>query len=215
MPRSVPVGLLPLVGVPVLIAGFALNPGPPAGSTLPQMAAFGAAHASSILLGGWLQVTGTLLACVFALCLVVASGSAARLDGLLTVFGSALLVAIGLAEMSGYVLVTTGDSAVTDVGAHLITAVQHGYGMVGAPMVFLPLGAVILRTRILPRALGTVAVALGAVFFALGLAGVLAPIQTLVSILSSLQGLWWLAAGVAWLARRQGGAAPEAAGTAV
>jgi hypothetical protein len=63
------------------------------------------------------------------------------------------------------------------------------------------LGAVILRSRILPRALGIIAVTLGAVFFAFGFIGIVAQVQTAVDILSSLQGLWWLGAGIVWLAR--------------
>jgi hypothetical protein len=195
------VPFLPILGVPVLIAGFALNSGPPAGSSLAQMTVFGAAHAHSILLGGWLQIMGTVMASIFALVVVSTAGVTARLTGVLTLFGVTLLVGIGLAEMTGYVLVTTGSTAIVNVGAHLITAVQHGYGMIGAPLVFLPLGVAILKTGILGRALGWAAVILGAVFFIFGFLGVLWPIQTVVDLLSSLQGIWWVAAGVNWIQR--------------
>jgi len=197
-PARILIPLLVWFGVPLLLAGFALNPGPPSGDTLAQMTAFGAAHAHSIMLGGWFQITGTVMACIFALLVVDAAGATTRPAGVLTLFGVTLLVAIGLAEMTGYVLVTTGNAVVVNVGAHLILAVQHGYGMVGAPLVFLPIGFVILKTGILVRALGWTAVILGAIFFAFGFLGVLWPVQTIVDILSSLQGLWWLAAGISW-----------------
>lgn len=202
------VPLLVLVGVPVLIAGFAVNPGPPPGDSLAQITAFGAAHAHGAMLGGWLQILGTVMAGIFALCVVGAAGQATRLPGVLTLLGVALLVSIGLAEFTGYGLVTTGDPTVVDVGTHLITAVQHGYGMVGAPLVFVPLGAVILRTGVLTRTLGIIAVVLGAVFFALGFLGVLAPVQGIVDALSAAQGCWWLAAGINWITRTRRGLQP-------
>jgi hypothetical protein len=195
------VPLLVLLGVPILIAGFALNPGPPAGSSLAQMTAFGAAHAHSILLGGWLQIMGTVMASIFALVVVNTAGATARLTGVLSLFGVTLLVGIGLAEMAAYVLVTTGSPSIVNVGAHLIIAVQHGYGMIGAPLVFLPLGFVILKTGILGRALGWIAVTLGAIFFIFGFLGVLLSVQTVVDLLSSLQGIWWVAAGINWIQR--------------
>ena len=111
---------------------------------------------------------------------------------------------IGLAEITGFALVTSGDRTVVDVGALLITGVQHGYGMAGASLVFLPLGFTILNSGVLSRALGVLAVVLGGVFFLFGLLGVLFSIQTVVDILLSLQGLWWLAAGINWLTRRGG-----------
>jgi hypothetical protein len=82
--------------------------------------------------------------------------------------------------------------------------VQHGYAMVAAPLVFLPLGAVILDSGVLPRVLGYTALALGAVFAVLGLVGVLAPVQGIVDGLSALQGLWWIAAAVALLRQPAG-----------
>jgi hypothetical protein len=197
-------GLVPLLvwlGIPLLLAGFALNPGPPAGDTLAQMTVFGAVHARSILLGGWLQIMGTVMASIFALVVVNIDGARARLLGMLTLFGVTLLVGIGLAEMTGFALVTTGSPAIVDLGAHLIIAVQHGYSMVGAPLVFLPLGLVILKTGVLGRALGWIAVILGVVFFIFGFVGILLPVQTIVDLLSSLQGIWWVAAGVNWAQR--------------
>ena len=82
--------------------------------------------------------------------------------------------------------------------------VQHGYAMVAGPLVFLPLGAVILDSSVLPRVLGYTALALGAVFAVLGLVGVLAPVQGIVDGLSALQGLWWTAAAVALLRQPAG-----------
>jgi len=49
-------------------------------------------------LGTWLQATGSLLSVVFFLALVQKSGATARLAGLLTTVGSAVLLAVVLIE---------------------------------------------------------------------------------------------------------------------
>jgi len=196
--------LCALGGVPTLIAGFAVNPGPPPGSTVAQLTAFGSAHQTTVLLGGWLQITGTLLCLLFALALTQRAGAAGTFAGQLTLFGSVVLTGVGLAEFSGYALAVSGDPTVVRVASQFIPAVQHGYAMVAAPLVFLPLGAVILGSGVLPRVLGYIALILGTVFAVLGLVGVLAPVQGIVDGLSALQGLWWIAAAVALLRQPAG-----------
>ncbi len=190
-----------LIGVVTLLASFAINPGPPPGSSLQQMTTFGFVHAADILLGGWMQMTGTALAIVFALGLVWLTQSTARLDGLLTLLGCAVLLAVSLAELAGYALVTSGDLSVVRVGAPLIAAVQRGYSVLAAPLVFAPLGALLLRSGLLGRPLAYGALVLAALFWLLGLANSLIPLQALIDILSAFQGLWWLWAGLALLRR--------------
>ena len=61
----------------------------------------------------------------------------------------------------------------------------------------LPLGAAILTTRTLPRAFGWSGLAIGAALQALGLAGVLTPLQGVVDVVLIVQALWFVAAGIA------------------
>lgn len=60
-----------LVGVPLIIAGFAVNPGPSTSDTTPQLVAYGLSHQTALTVGGWLQVTGTVLTVIFAISIVV------------------------------------------------------------------------------------------------------------------------------------------------
>ncbi len=199
--HAVLASLCALIGVPLLLGSFALNPGPPPGLPLPQLVAFGVQHRSAVLLAGWMQATGTLLAVVFALALLHFAQAGGRLAGSLSVFGSAVLMVVGLIEVMLYVGLISGDPATVEVAAQLIPGLQHAYPIVAAPMVFLPLSAAVLRARLLPAAIGQLGFALGAIFWLLGLLGVLYPMQGAVDVLSAVQGLWWLAAAAVTLAR--------------
>lgn len=142
-----------------------------------------------------------MLCVVFALVLVSAARASGTPAGLLLVVGSAVLAAVGLAEMSCYVISTSGHPGSVRLAADLIPGVQHGYSMVAAPAIFLSLGAVILGSRVVPPQLGILALAFGAVFVVAGLIGVLASIQPFVDVLAAFQGSWWLSAGVVVLRR--------------
>jgi hypothetical protein len=63
------------------------------------------------------------------------------------------------------------------------------------------LGAVLLGSRVLPRAFAYLALALGGVLQALGLAGLFGALQPLVDLLLVVQGVWFLAAAVTLLVR--------------
>jgi hypothetical protein len=193
--------LLALVGVPVLIAGYAVNAGPPSNDSLAQMVVFGAEHHSAVMFGGWLQIAGTVLCLLFALYLVQRAGASSSFAGVLTLFGCVVLTCVGLAELTGYAMAASGDATVVRVAVQFIPGVQHGYSVVAAPMVFLPLGAVILTSGILPRAIGYGALAFGVVFASMGPIGMLAPVQGFVDALSAIQGLWWIAAAIALIGR--------------
>jgi hypothetical protein len=94
-----------------------------------------------------------------------------------------------------YLSAVNGNPATTGLmSLDLIAAVQHIYSMVAAPAVFLPPGVVVLRSRVLPQMFGYLAVALAGIFAVLGIIALFAPIQHVVDILASVQGLWWLLA---------------------
>lgn len=153
-------------------------------------------------MGGWMQIIGTLLCVLFALALVHMAGATSRLSGVLTLFGTTVLICVGLAEMTCYIGATSGDETTVRVVSTMIPALQHAYPIIAAPMVFWPLGAVILESHILPRTIGYLGLLLGTVFAALGLIGMLQPIQAIVDALSAIQGVWWIAAAITLLVGR-------------
>jgi hypothetical protein len=109
-------------------------------------------------LGTWLQATGSLLSVVFFLALVQKSGATARLAGLLTTVGSAVLLAVVLIEG-----VFTIDLAQAAANGHLetsltsfdlMTVFTYIYPIVPALVIFLGLGTILLGSRLLPRVFG-------------------------------------------------------------
>src|SRR5262249_7904615 len=69
---------------------------------------------------------------------------------------------------------------------------------------FLPLGIVLLRSRVLPKLLGYLALVLAAVFAALGVIFLLRlTLPDEVTALGAVQALWWLAAAVVLIARNR------------
>jgi hypothetical protein len=185
-----------LFGVPLLVAGFAVNPGPPSGDTTRQLVVYGLRHQLALTVGGWLQVTGTVSTVVFALSLVVLARHSHTLPGVLVLLGSVTLIAIGLAELTAYKALATGHPSTVRVAADVIPGVQLGYSIVAAPVVFGALGYLLLRTRMLPTIFGYAAICLGLVFWVCGLITVVTSIQGFIDVLSGVQVAWWMSAGV-------------------
>jgi hypothetical protein len=156
-----------IVGVIMLITSFSINPGPPPNATSAQLIAFANQNFTSVLWGAWLQAVGPLLIVLFAFALVSLAGATTRLAGWMTLFGGALLMMVSLVEITLYIgalySMTTGLMSLD-----LIHAVQHLYFIVAAPALFLPLGAVLLGSQVLPRVFGYLALVLGAAFAILG-----------------------------------------------
>ena len=191
-----------ILGVAMLIPSFLINPGPPPNPTVAQLIAFGNQYHSSILVGAWLQAVSPFLIILFALAIVHQAGATTRLMGWMTIVGGIILVMTSLVEVTFYLSAVNGNPATTGlISLDLISAVQHVYSMVAAPAVFLPLGAVILGSRVLPHVFGYLAFVLAGIFAALGIAALFSPIQSVVNILASVQGLWWLFAAITLLVR--------------
>ena len=90
------------------------------------------------------------------------------------------------------------------ISLDFIHAVQHLYFIVAAPALFLPLGGVILGSRVLPRVFGYLALVLGATFAILGVVSLYSLILPAVVIdFAGLQTLWWLAAAIMLIVRRE------------
>ena len=198
------IALCGLVGAITLSASFAINPAPPIGSTLAQIAEFAAQHHNLIVMGGWLQGMGSLLLAVFAIGLVRLTGAVQRLAGLLTLLASGAILMVSLVEIACYLTAAqaaaSGDLTTGLVAAMLIKGVQHVFLI--APALLLPLGAVLLGSRLLPRPLAYLALALGATLQVLGLAGLFNILQPVIDIVLVVQSIWFIAAGLALILAR-------------
>jgi hypothetical protein len=190
-----------IIGVILLGISFTINPGPPANATTAQLIAFANQNFTSILWGAWLQAVGPLLIVLFAFALVSLAGATTRLAGWMTMFGGAILMTVSLVEITLY-MGTLYATTTKFVSLDLIHAVQHLYFIVAAPSLFLPLGAVLLGSAVLPRVFGYLALALGAAFAILGvvfLSSLTLPATVLAS--AGIQAFWWLAAAITLIVR--------------
>jgi hypothetical protein len=189
----------------MLITSFSLNPGPPSNATSVQLIAFGNQYYTSILWGAWLQAVGPLLSVLFAFALVCLAGATTRLAGWMTMFGGTILMMVSLVEITFYISALYQNPATMGlISGNLIHAVQHLYFIVAAPALFLPLGAVILGSRVLPRLLGYLALVLGAAFAILGVVFLYSlTLPALVLAFAGLQTIWWLAAAIALIVGRE------------
>jgi hypothetical protein len=64
--------------------------------------AYGLHHQTALTVGGWLQVTGTVLTVIFAISVVVYARQTRTLQGVLVFVGSGILVVVGLSELTAY-----------------------------------------------------------------------------------------------------------------
>jgi hypothetical protein len=192
-----------IVGVIMLITSFSINPGPPSNATSAQLIAFGNQYYTSILWGAWLQAVGPLLTVLFAFAIVSLAGATTRLAGLMTLFGGTILMMVSLVEITFYIsALNTATTAL--ISLDLIHAVQHLYFIVAAPALFLPLGVVILGSRVLPRVFGYLALVLGAAFAILGVVTLFTlTLPTAVLAFAGIQTLWWLAAAITLIVRTE------------
>jgi hypothetical protein len=192
------VGLSGIVGPIVLVGSFAMNPAPPPGLSAAALAAWAAPRAGLLMFGGWTQGIGSLLIVIFALGLVELAGPRGGFAGRLTGLAGATILAVSLIEVTCYLAaaqaVAGQDLAMGLISGALIKAVQHVFLI--APALLLPLGVMILTSRVLARPFGWSALALGGALQALGLAGVFAPLQPVVDGALIVQSAWFVAAGV-------------------
>ena len=152
-----------------------------------------------------MQAVGPVLIVLFAFVLVHLSGATQRLSGWMTFFGATILMTVSLIEITFYISALYRDPVMmASMSLNLISAVQHLYFIVAAPALFLPLGIVLLRSRVLPKLLGYLALVLAAIFAALGVIFLLRlTLPGAVTAFGAVQALWWLAAAVALIARNR------------
>ena len=196
-------GLSGVTGVVLLIVSFAINDGPPPAATSAELIKFGQQNYSNILWGAWMQAVGPVLIMLFAFALVHLAGATQRLVGWMTLFGATVLMTVSLIEVTFYISALNPDPAMMpSISLKLISAVQHLYFIVAAPSLFLPLGIVLVSSRILPRLFGYLALLLAASFAALGIIFMLRlTLPDAVTAFGGVQALWWLAAAITLMIR--------------
>jgi hypothetical protein len=196
-------GLSGVAGVVLLIVSFTINNGPPPDPSSAELVKFGQQHFATILWGAWLQAVGPVLIVLFAFALVHLAGATHRLAGWMTFFGATILMTVSLIEITFYISALNPDPVMMpSISLRLIYAVQHLYFIVAAPTLFLPLGIVLVRSNVLPRVFGYLALLLATAFAALGVIFLLSlTLPGPVTAFAGVQALWWLAAGITVIAR--------------
>lgn len=196
-------GLSGIAGVILILLSFNINPGPPPGATSDELMKFGQQYHTSVLWGAWLQAVGPLFIVLFALSLVHLGGASQRLAGWMTLFGATILMTVSLIEITFYISALHTDPPMMPfISLKLISAAQHLYFIVAAPALFLPLGIVLIRSTILPRLFGYLALLLAAAFAALGMIFLLTlTLPGPVTAFAGVQALWWLAAAITLIVR--------------
>lgn len=203
-----------LVGAAALGASFGLLPAqPPITAPLAILARYAAAHHHTLLAAAWLEGTGTLLEVIFVLTLAHLAGARAGLAGQITTVACAAVLGVSLVYDVTVIAIAQsgalgGPQAITAVVAYgLFAAVEHVFLL--APPLLLPLGLILLRTPLLSRPFAWLAVILGVLGPALGLAGLFTvtannngPVGAAINALVAAQGLWVIAASITLLYRR-------------
>ena len=196
-------GLSGVAGVVLLIVSFATNNGPPSNPTSAELIKFGQQNYAHILWGAWMQAVGPVLIVLFAFALVHLAGATERLVGWMALFGATILMTVSLIEVTLYISGLNPDPVMMpSISLKLISAVQHLYFIVAAPALFLPLGIILVRSPILPRVFGYLALLLAAAFAALGVIFMLRlTLPDAVTAFGGVQALWWLAAAITLIVR--------------
>lgn len=184
------------------------QPGPTA--TIKQISDFATHYNTLLMVGGGLQVTGALLACVFFLGLIHLAHGMSRLAGLVALFGTATLLATALIEavlgMATPIATSSGHPEAAVVCWIAQGVFIHVFPIGPAPMVFLAIGVLLVSPSpviVLPRAVGYFALVLGVAFEVVGLLGLLVPAATAaIIVLLIAQEVWIAAASIVLLTRR-------------
>jgi hypothetical protein len=184
------VALSGLAGVAMLIAHFQIPAHVPGDDSPPAaIIQFVLHHHAAILATAWLQGFGPFPYVLFALGVVYLAGAMTRVAGWVTLLASAVILTLSLI-----------DAAFTISAAEAVThghAVTDAVGRVFliAPPLLLPLGAVLLGSRLLRRAFGYTAVAFGSASIILGLAALFSSTAfSLAIVLIIAESAWVLAA---------------------
>jgi hypothetical protein len=202
-----------ITGVLMLTAHF-LIPGniPPDSASLSRIATFAREHRDVILISAWLQVTGAILYVTFILAIVHLAGAGQRFAGRIVALAAAILVGLTLLDsamiISAVQSAAHGQDETLRVSFDLIGGPGNdaiGRSFLIAPAILLPLGFVILQTRLLPRSYGWIAIGFGAVSQALGLLGLFSKVgfADVNPAVLGFENLWLIAVAVTLLVCRR------------
>lgn len=196
-------GVSGVCGVILLVVSFAINNGPPRGATTGELMNFAQHNFSKVLWGAWMQAVGPVLIVLFAFVLVHLAEATQEIAGWMTFFGAAVLMSVSIVEITFYIsALYTNPSMMASMSLNIISAVQHLYFIVAAPALFLPLGIVLVKSQVLPKLFGYLALALAAIFAGLGIIFLLhLTLPDAVTAFGGVQALWWLAAAVSLVTR--------------
>lgn len=206
------VALSGVAGVAMLIAHFQIPAHVPGDDSPPAtITRFVLQHHAAVLATAWLQGFGPFPYVLFARGVVNLAGAMTWLAGWVTLLASAVILTLSPIDaaftISAAAAVAHGNAVTASVSFDLIDG--PGNNAVGrvfliAPPLLLPLGAVVLGSRLLPRAFGHIAVALGAASIILGLAALFsATAFSLAIILIIAESAWILAAAGALVIARK------------
>jgi len=196
-------GISGITGVLLIGESFRINQGPPLTASDAVFLSYAHTHATPVLLGSFMQAAGPALIIAFALTLVSLAGGERRVSGLLTIFGAGVLMTTSLMEVACYIGgLFVAPPEMPRIANTFGYAIQHLYFFVAAPALFLPIGFVLMGTRLLPRIFAWLALTLGATFAALGIATVKdLVLPSAVTAFAAVQSLWWFAASIALMLR--------------
>lgn len=205
------VALCGIAGVAMLTAHFFVPANVPGDNSPPAVITqFVQQHHTAILVTAWLQGFGPLPYVLFALGVVCLAGATTRFAGWATLLASCVIATLSLIDAAFTIAasqaVVYGHAATASVSFDLIDGPGNdaiGRVFLIALPLLLPLGAVLLGSRLLPRAFGYAAVALGAVSVILGAAALFSPAAfSLAIVLIIAENLWVLAAATALVIHR-------------
>jgi hypothetical protein len=163
---SILTALTGILAVPLLYLSFNLAPMPPTDPT--KLMVYAQQYHNGLVYGGYLQAAMPFVIVLFSIAIVHLAGATTRFAGWATVLGGISLIILALLEGSLFIFCAFTNSVdVGLIGINLIHALQHFY-MAASSALIIPLGIVIVQTRVLPRILGYIAVATGVVSLILG-----------------------------------------------
>lgn len=196
-------GILGPVFLVIYFAAPAAASWPYAGASPERLIAYAAANAWLFYAGAWFQATGTLLSVIFFLALADAARALPTFWGSVLLITAGSLLAVVLVEAAFLVAVPiaaeAGDKATVATSFALSNGVfARVFPLAPASGSYIALGAVLLRTNVLPRTLAQAALGLGVAFELAGLLAIFTSIGLVAAIaLSVIQVLWIVASALA------------------
>jgi len=192
-------GLSGVAGVILLSLSFAIGTSPLSGAAHADLVQWGQQNYVKALWAAWLRVVRPVLIVLFGLSLVHLSGATHPFAGWMTFFGAMILPSVSLIVITLYFSGWNPDPVIMPyIPLKFVSVAQ----ILAAPALFLPLGIILVSTRILPRVFGYLALLLAAILLILGVDFMLRlTLPASVTPFVVVQALWWLTASITLIAR--------------